>query len=87
METTALVCTNKHRVYKHRFIITVLSESQIIDFVDLTDLHQTITSGPDIGLIELESCEGVVGKEVIINECIRIGNDGHWFVNRWEKEV
>ena len=83
-ETTALACAGR-RIYKHRFTITVLSETRLTDLISLADLHYAISSGPDIGLLEIDSCEEIVGREAIINECIMVGNK-RWFVDRWEEE-
>lgn len=79
---------SKRTIYKHKFVITILSEDKLeehIPYPTLADLDYTITSGPDLGWTELESAKKITGREAIIQECQALHNSGGFFTDMWDE--
>ena len=73
-------------IYKHRYVITVLSEErhgEDVDQYSLEEIQYRITQGPDLGEVELESVEEITDWVEIEDECIAVGNDGGFFTESW----
>lgn len=75
-----------HKVYKHKFVVTVLSEDILEGSISLEDLHYNITSGPGLGLMKLASREELTDREQIVQECRLLNNDGGFFTDFWDEE-
>ena len=75
----------RRKIYKHKFIVTVLSEEERAG-CPLTDVDYLITSGPDLGWVELESIEEITDRDTIIQECIALHNDGSFFTEVWDEQ-
>jgi len=74
------------RVYKHQFLITVLSEEELEEDISLAELHDLVTTGPGLALLELASREEISDRDRIIEECRRLNNDGTFFTDFWDEE-
>ena len=83
---------SERKIYKHRFILTILSEECIPDWElptlwSLERLQYRVTRGPDLGKLELQSCEEITGRDRIVQECIALDNDGGFFTDFWDEQM
>lgn len=74
----------QHIIYKHRFVVMVLSESRL-KALPLIDLDHSITQGPNLGWVSLESREEITDRERIVQECVALYNDGEFFTALWDE--
>lgn len=65
------------KIYKHTYSVVVLSESEVT-IQNIHVLADSIDTGEDIGLLQLESTE-VVPMENLKQELLAIDNDGMFF--------
>jgi hypothetical protein len=70
---------NRRQFFKTVFKVTVLTEdAPLADNVDISDVIEEMTYGHALGDVERLSAKKVSPKH-IVQECIKVGNDGGFF--------
>ncbi len=79
----------QHKIYKHKYVITVLSEQEYPSYsgqYNLEGIQYNITQGPDLGGLSLESITEITDRAQIERECIALGSDGEFFTGFWDED-
>ncbi len=76
----------QRKVYKHKFVITVLNEEEFKYVRRIEDIGWLITHGPALGSMVLESVDVITDIDTIVKECVALNNDGSFFTARWEEQ-